>query len=95
MENLNLNFKLRIWSRGRFEDYEIRDISPDLTFLEMLDILNEKLIRDELEPIEFDSDCREGICGTCGFVVNGVAHGPSHLAFFGSGCVSKNNPANP
>ena len=76
-----MNFKLKIWrqrdakSRGKSIDYEVRDISPETSFLEMLDILNENLIRNGGEPVAFDSDCREGICGTCSLTVNGEAHG--------------------
>jgi len=79
-----MNFKLKIWrqknrqSRGKLVDYEVRDISPDTSFLEMLDILNEDLLRAGGEPVAFDSDCREGICGTCSLTVNGEAHGPDH-----------------
>lgn len=58
------------------ETYKAADISPDMSFLEMLDIVNEGLIKEGKEPIAFDSDCREGICGTCGLMVNGMAHGP-------------------
>jgi len=57
-------------------DYAAEDVSPDMSFLEMLDVVNEGLIRKGEEPIAFDSDCREGICGTCGFLVNGRPHGP-------------------
>jgi len=73
---------LKIWrqerrdSSGRFQTYEVEDISPDYSFLEMLDILNERLEEKGERPIAFDHDCREGICGTCGMVVNGEAHGP-------------------
>ncbi|MBV8126954.1 MAG: succinate dehydrogenase/fumarate reductase iron-sulfur subunit, partial [Planctomycetaceae bacterium] len=61
---------------GRFETYPARDISTDMSFLEMLDVVNERLILDGKEPIAFDHDCREGICGQCGVVINGDAHGP-------------------
>jgi succinate dehydrogenase / fumarate reductase iron-sulfur subunit len=77
-----LNLTLNVWrqknrnSRGRFETHEARDISTDMSFLEMLDVVNEKLILDGKEPIAFDHDCREGICGQCGVVINGDAHGP-------------------
>jgi len=77
-----ININLKIWrqenskSRGRLESYKVNDVSPDMSFLEMLDILNEDLIRRGELPVEFDSDCREGICGTCGMVINGIAHGP-------------------
>ena len=79
-----MNFKLKIWRQahpkapGKLVDYEVRDISPNTSFLEMLDILNETLVKDAKEPIAFDSDCREGICGTCSLTINGEAHGPDH-----------------
>jgi len=79
-----MNFKLKIWRQenaqapGKLADYEARDISPHTSFLEMLDILNEQLLVRDEEPIAFDSDCREGICGTCSLTVNGEAHGPDH-----------------
>jgi succinate dehydrogenase iron-sulfur subunit len=77
-----MNVKLRIWrqsgpqDRGRMVTYELTDISEDASFLEMLDVLNEKLILDGDDPVAFDHDCREGICGMCGMVINGIAHGP-------------------
>ncbi|GIV79869.1 succinate dehydrogenase/fumarate reductase iron-sulfur subunit [Litorilinea aerophila] len=77
-----MKFKLRIWrqknaqSQGRFVDYELDGVSPDSSFLEMLDLLNQKLILEGEEPVAFDHDCREGICGMCGMMINGVAHGP-------------------
>jgi succinate dehydrogenase / fumarate reductase iron-sulfur subunit len=77
-----MNLHLKIWrqasaaARGRLIDYDARDISPDMSFLEMLDMVNERLIATGQDPIAFDSDCREGICGTCGMMVNGIAHGP-------------------
>lgn len=80
MANMQLN--LEIWrqkkadEQGRFVSYSLPDVSPDMSFLEMLDYLNETLIRKGEDPVEFDSDCREGICGTCGLVINGQAHGP-------------------
>ena len=73
---------LKVWRQagpsapGRFVDYAVDDVSPDMSFLEMLDVVNEGLIARREDPIAFDSDCREGICGACGFMVNGVAHGP-------------------
>jgi len=73
---------LKVWrqqtkaSRGHFADYSIADVSPDMSFLEMLDLLNDRLIREGERPIEFDHDCREGICGQCGVMINGRAHGP-------------------
>ena len=77
-----MNLILRVWRQknsaapGQFVVYNATDISPDMSFLEMLDIVNEGLIKRGEEPIAFDHDCREGICGTCGMVINGVAHGP-------------------
>ena len=79
-----LSLKLRVWrqanteERGRFYDYQVRGISPDMSFLEMLGVLNEQLIRDGEDPVAFDHDCREGICGTCSLMINGQAHGPDH-----------------
>jgi len=79
-----MNFQLRIWRQknrqlpGRLVEYKVNDISPNTSFLEMLDILNEDLLRAGEEPVAFDSDCREGICGTCSLTVNGEAHGPDH-----------------
>jgi succinate dehydrogenase / fumarate reductase iron-sulfur subunit len=79
-----MNFQLRIWrqrdakSPGKLVDYQVRDVSPNTSFLEMLDILNDQLLGRGEEPIAFDSDCREGICGTCSLTVNGEAHGPDH-----------------
>lgn len=73
---------LKVWRQagpsapGRFVDYAVDDVSPDMSFLDMLDVLNEGLIVKGEDPIAFDSDCREGICGACGFLVNGIAHGP-------------------
>ncbi len=81
-----MNFKLKIWrqrspnTKGEIKRYEIAEVSPNTSFLEMLDILNEKLIGRGEEPVAFDSDCREGICGTCSLTINGEAHGPSHPA---------------
>jgi succinate dehydrogenase / fumarate reductase iron-sulfur subunit len=77
-----MNLTLRIWRQknaetpGRFIEYEAKEISPDMSFLEMLDVVNEDLISRGEEQIAFDHDCREGICGTCGLVINGRAHGP-------------------
>jgi succinate dehydrogenase / fumarate reductase iron-sulfur subunit len=79
-----MNFLLKVWrqkdrqSRGKLLDYEARGISPNTSFLEMLDIVNENLLARDEEPIAFDSDCREGICGTCSLTINGQAHGPDH-----------------
>lgn len=63
-------------SQGRLEQYKAHDISPDMSFLEMLDVVNERLIKEGKEPIAFDHDCREGICGMCSQVINGIPHGP-------------------
>ncbi|GGI03831.1 succinate dehydrogenase/fumarate reductase iron-sulfur subunit [Egicoccus halophilus] len=77
-----MNLTLRVWRQagpdapGRFETYEATDVSEDASFLEMLDQVNEQLTDDGQEPIEFAHDCREGICGTCGLMINGQAHGP-------------------
>lgn len=81
-EKILKKLTLKVWrqkdakSKGRFETYTINDISTDTSFLEMLDILNEKLVSENIEPIAFDHDCREGICGTCSLFVDGRAHGP-------------------
>ena len=78
----HINLNLEIWrqkdslAQGNFSTYTLQDISTDMSFLEMLDVLNEKLTREGGEPVAFDHDCREGICGMCGAVVNGIAHGP-------------------
>jgi succinate dehydrogenase / fumarate reductase iron-sulfur subunit len=64
------------YAAGGFETYEVPDVDPDMSFLEMLDVVNERLILDDKEPIAFDHDCREGICGSCGFLIDGVPHGP-------------------
>src|ERR671938_1437055 len=94
-----MNLKLQVWRQpnasdpGKFVDYEARDISPDMSFLEMLDAVNESLIAEGLEPIAFDYDCREGICGQCGLMINGIAHGPEratttcqlHMRYFKDG----------
>ncbi len=77
-----MNLTLHIWrqkndnAEGRLESYPLDDVSPDSSFLEMLDLLNEKLTIEGTEPVAFDHDCREGICGTCGIVIDGTAHGP-------------------
>ena len=78
-----MNLILRVWrqknaqDKGRLETYEAHDISPDMSFLEMLDVVNESLIDKGVEPIHFDHDCREGICGACSLVINGIPHGPN------------------
>jgi succinate dehydrogenase / fumarate reductase iron-sulfur subunit len=77
-----MNLTLHVWrqkdakSEGRMVQYQAHDISEDMSFLEMLDVVNERLIERGDEPIAFDHDCREGICGMCGLMINGVAHGP-------------------
>ena len=77
-----MNFNVKIWrqrnakAKGHFETYHIDDIESDASFLEMLDILNEKLIREGIDPVSFDHDCREGICGACSLYIDGRAHGP-------------------
>lgn len=82
MENKNMTIHLKVWrqkdtnSKGKLLPYTVENVNPDMSFLEMLDLLNESLIKNNEEPIEFDSDCREGICGTCGLVIQGTAHGP-------------------
>jgi len=76
-----MNFKLHVWRQaarsatGEFVEYAANDISPDASFLETLDIVNEQLIEKGEEPVHFEHDCREGICGSCGMMINGVAHG--------------------
>ena len=96
-----MDIQLRVWrqpgpsSPGKMVTYDVRDISPDASFLEMLDVLNEKLILDGEDPVAFDHDCREGICGMCGLMINGVAHGPEratttcqlHMRHFADGDV--------
>jgi succinate dehydrogenase / fumarate reductase iron-sulfur subunit len=78
----SLTIKLRVWRQasadkpGRLVDYSADNVSEDMSFLEMLDVVNDGLIRKGQDPIAFDSDCREGICGSCGLMVNGVPHGP-------------------
>lgn len=77
-----MDLKLKIWrqagpkEKGHFMDYEAKNVSPDMSFLEMLDVVNEQLVSLGQPAIEFDHDCREGICGTCSMVINGNAHGP-------------------
>jgi succinate dehydrogenase / fumarate reductase, iron-sulfur subunit len=94
-----VKLKLKVWrqdgpdDKGRMVDYEVDDADADMSFLELIDVLNEKLILDGHEPIAFDQDCREGICGSCDMVVNGYAHGPQkastvcqlHLRHFADG----------
>ena len=77
-----INLKLVVWrqeskdSKGQFEEYQLDDINIDMSFLEMFDVLNEKLISENLDPVAFDHDCREGICGACSMHINGRPHGP-------------------
>ena len=77
-----MKLTLRIWrqaspeAKGKMQKYVLDDVEPDMSFLEMLDVLNEKLVIDGKDPVSFDHDCREGICGSCGMVINGNAHGP-------------------
>jgi succinate dehydrogenase / fumarate reductase iron-sulfur subunit len=94
-----LNLTLKIWRQpspaapGEFKTYKVYEISTEMSFLEMLDVLNEDLISKGEEPVAFDHDCREGICGTCGMMINGQAHGPNretttcqlHMRYFKSG----------
>ncbi|MFM1921062.1 MAG: succinate dehydrogenase iron-sulfur subunit [Candidatus Hydrogenedentota bacterium] len=78
----NIRLTLKIWRQngpqdaGRFDEYKLDNVSTDASFLEMLDVLNDQLEREDKDPVAFDHDCREGICGSCGAVVNGCAHGP-------------------
>ena len=80
-----MNLKLKVWrqqnsnSKGKMVTYNISDISPDMSFLEMMDVLNNELIGKDQDPIAFDHDCREGICGMCSMFINGEAHGPDRL----------------
>lgn len=97
--NQTINLKLKVWrqkspkDKGAFVEYEAKNVSVDASFLEMLDQVNEEIIRSGQEPIVFDHDCREGICGSCGFMINGNAHGPMkhttvcqlHMRFFKDG----------
>jgi succinate dehydrogenase / fumarate reductase iron-sulfur subunit len=84
MSNESLDLTLKIWRQpspdqpGEFREYALKNISTHMSFLEMLDVLNEQLISEGEEPVAFDHDCREGICGTCGVMINGQAHGPDH-----------------
>jgi succinate dehydrogenase / fumarate reductase iron-sulfur subunit len=82
MEHKHINLKLQVWrqqnskQKGSFENYEVKDISTEMSFLEMFDVLNERLIKEGKDPIAFDHDCREGICGMCSMYINGRPHGP-------------------
>jgi succinate dehydrogenase iron-sulfur subunit len=77
-----MDLKLRVWRQagptatGAFEEYDVPGISPEMSFLELFDVLNERLLADGREPVAFDHDCREGICGSCSMMINGRAHGP-------------------
>jgi succinate dehydrogenase / fumarate reductase iron-sulfur subunit len=95
-----VNITLRVWRQKNADDkggmvtYQVEEVSPDMSFLEMLDVVNERLTLDGDEPIAFDHDCREGICGSCGVVINGVPHGPEvtttcqlHMRSFSDGDV--------
>ncbi len=85
MSSKNININVKVWrqqdakSKGKFESYPLSNISTDSSFLEMMDVLNEKLVTENQEPIAFDHDCREGICGMCSLFINGHAHGPDSL----------------
>ncbi|MDC1080786.1 MAG: succinate dehydrogenase/fumarate reductase iron-sulfur subunit [Flavobacteriaceae bacterium] len=80
-----MNLTLKIWrqantnAQGKMETYPIENVSPDMSFLEMMDVLNEQLINKGIDPVAFDHDCREGICGMCSMYINGEAHGPDRL----------------
>jgi len=82
MKDHLMKLRLRIWRQeaaerpGTLVDYDVEGVSPDMSFLEMLDVLNERMIKEGGEVIEFDNDCREGICGMCSLVINGIPHGP-------------------
>jgi succinate dehydrogenase / fumarate reductase iron-sulfur subunit len=82
MEHKMIGLTLKVWrqknsnTEGRFETYQVKDVSTEMSFLEMMDVLNEDLIRDGKDPIAFDHDCREGICGMCSMYINGRPHGP-------------------
>lgn len=84
MEHYTMNLTLKVWrqpssnSAGTFETYEVKDISSEMSFLEMFDVLNERLIHEGKDPIAFDHDCREGICGMCSMYIDGRPHGPWH-----------------
>jgi succinate dehydrogenase / fumarate reductase iron-sulfur subunit len=94
-----MNFTLKVWRQknanatGQFEEYQAANIIPEMSFLEMLEVVNERLVGEGKDPIAFDSDCREGICGTCSLMISGVAHGGQrgttvcqlHMRFFNDG----------
>src|SRR3954467_15100649 len=101
-----MDLRLHVWrqasaeSSGSFVTYEANEISPEMSFLEMLDVVNEGLVANGKEPIAFDHHCREGICGSCGVMINGVAHGPMkatatcqlHMRTFNDGDVIRIEP---
>lgn len=82
MKHYNMNLTLKVWrqknakEKGALETFQVKDISSEMSFLEMFDVLNERLVTEGKEPIAFDHDCREGICGMCSMVINGQPHGP-------------------
>lgn len=84
MEHYNMNLTLKVWRQdnakaaGRFESYPVKDVSSEMSFLEVIDLLNDRLIKEGADPIAFDHDCREGICGACSMHINGKPHGPWH-----------------
>src|SRR5262245_63935160 len=106
MSEGTLNITLQVWrqdgpdSRGALKTYDVPGISSEMSFLEMLDILNDRLIESGEEPIAFEHDCREGICGSCGMMINGQAHGPQrgtatcqlHMRHFEDGAVINVEP---
>ena len=80
-----MNLTLKVWrqahknAKGKMETYQMKEVSPDMSFLEMMDVLNEQLMAEGIDPVAFDHDCREGICGMCSMFINGEAHGPDRL----------------
>src|ERR1700748_1358727 len=82
MEHYNMNLTLKVWrqknnkAKGAFETFKVSNISSEMSFLEMFDVLNEQLVAENKDPVAFDHDCREGICGMCSMYINGRAHGP-------------------
>src|SRR5687767_5183558 len=82
MEHYNMNLTVEVWrqknatDKGGFKSYKVKNISSEMSFLEMFDVLNEQLVREGEDPIAFDHDCREGICGACSMYINGKPHGP-------------------
>lgn len=85
MADTRMNLNLKIWKqagpkeKGHFMEYQAKDVSPDMSFLEMMDVVNDELVKKGQEPVEFDHDCREGICGACSMVINGNPHGPETM----------------